>query len=70
MSTWVCERCGEIVRNAYEQVERRVEYRRVAKLARLRTWAVERLCITCALDDFERHDHPHGRSEIAQEALF
>lgn len=70
MGAWRCDRCGEIVHNTYSQVERRDEYRRVAGLKRMRTWVVERLCVTCAEADFERHDHPHGRIHAEQGAMW
>jgi hypothetical protein len=46
---------------SYDQVERRVEYRSVATLSRLRTWRLALICRKCAMDEWEHHDHPHGR---------
>ena len=56
----LCERCG-LRMASYDQVELRAEYRSVAGLRRMRTWRVALICRTCAMEDFERHDHPHGR---------
>jgi hypothetical protein len=56
----ICERCG-LRMSSYDQVELRAEYRSVAGLRRMRTWRVALICRTCAMEDFERHDHPHGR---------
>jgi hypothetical protein len=46
---------------SYDQVELRTEYRSVVGLRRLRTWRVALICRTCAMDEWERHDHPNGR---------
>jgi hypothetical protein len=57
----LCERCG-LRMASFDQVELRAEYRSVTGLRRLRTWRVALICRACAMDDFERHDHPHGRA--------
>ncbi|HLW45142.1 MAG TPA: hypothetical protein VKR78_02920 [Acidimicrobiales bacterium] len=56
----ICSSCGLRIA-AHDQVERRVEYRSVVGLRRLRTWRLALICRRCAFDEWEAHDYPHGR---------
>lgn len=56
-----CDRCGARLQSSHDQIERRIEYRSVASLRRLRTWRVALVCRLCAAAEWSLHDHPHGR---------
>lgn len=58
-----CERCGGAIRSPWDSVEVRVEYRRVAKLSRLRTWRERLICLTCAQAEWDAHDNPSGAQQ-------
>ncbi len=60
MTTGLCQRCG-LRMTSREMVERRLEYRSVVGLKRLRTWRLALICRACAFAEWEAHDHPHGR---------
>ncbi len=60
VTTGLCERCG-LRMTSRETVERRLEYRSIVGLERLRTWRLSLICRGCALEEWEAHDHPHGR---------
>jgi hypothetical protein len=45
-----------------DQIEVRIEYRARGSLRRLRTWIVRLVCRSCAADEWDHHDFPHGRS--------
>ena len=62
MTLGTCERCGAPIRSPWDAVEVRVEYRRMAKLSRLRTWRERLVCMTCAQGEWDHHDNP-GRVE-------
>ena len=62
-----CERCGAPMRSPWDQVEVRVEYRRVAKLSRLRTWRERLVCMACAQAEWGHHDNP---DRVEQRGLF
>jgi hypothetical protein len=49
-----CERCGKRLSTS-DAVERRVEYRRLRDLKRLRTWRVELVCGSCTAADIAEH---------------
>lgn len=67
MALGSCERCGAPIRSPWDAVEVRVEYRRVAKLSRLRTWRERLVCLTCAQAEWDRHD---GKDRADQGALW
>jgi hypothetical protein len=56
-----CSRCGDAA-SSHDQIEVRVEYRSVRSLRRIRTWRVRMVCRSCAMAEWEAHDHPHGRA--------
>ena len=65
--TGTCETCGKPVRSPWDVVEVRQEYRRLAKLSRLRTWRVRLVCMSCAEAEWQAHDNPAG---VGQGALW
>lgn len=62
-----CAACRATFRTS-TGVERRVEYRSLGALQRLRTWRTAWVCRACADAEAEAHDFPHGRAGV-QEAL-
>lgn len=58
MAVGTCERCGAPIRSPWDAVEVRTEYRRVAKLSRLRTWQDRLVCLNCAEAEWAAHDNP------------
>jgi hypothetical protein len=67
MALGSCERCGAWVETPWDAVEVRVEYRRVAKLSRLRTWRERLVCMACAQAEWDHHDNPQ---HVEQGALW
>ena len=64
----LCSRCGDRLSTA-TAVEVRREYRALSNLSRVRTWRERLVCRTCAFDEAEHHDHPHGRPDVEQGRL-
>lgn len=58
MAAGTCERCGARIGSPWDAVEVRTEYRRLAKLSRLRTWRERLICMTCARAEWDHHDNP------------
>jgi hypothetical protein len=67
-TTFVCSKCKEVVRNSWEQIERRIEYRLKANNGRHRVLLDCLLCIKCA--DAEVDAVRKGDSSGEQSALF
>jgi hypothetical protein len=67
MALGTCERCGAAIHSPWDAVEVRTEYRRVAKLSRLRTWRDRLICLMCARAEWDQHDNP---ARAQQEALW
>jgi hypothetical protein len=55
-----CDNCRDPLTSPWDTFEERVEYRRVAKLARARTWRIRLLCRSCAELVWRKHDNPSG----------
>lgn len=47
-AAWFCGGCGEIIRNPYERIEKRIEYRTIKGQARYAVILVGHLCKACA----------------------
>ena len=62
-----CDNCSARIESPYDAIEERIEYRRVAKLSRERTWRLRLLCRPCAELVWRRHDNPEN---VKQGGLF
>ena len=58
-----CDNCQEPITSPWEAFEERIEYRRLAKLARVRTWKLRLLCRPCAELTWRQHDRPAGAEQ-------
>lgn len=50
--TWICASCQEPIRNPYDRLEKRLEYRMVKTQGRYRTRVIAHMCKACV--DAER----------------
>lgn len=62
-----CDNCGKTITSSWDAFEERLEFRRLAKLTRERTWRLRLLCRPCAVLVWRQHDNPEG---VQQAALF
>lgn len=53
MSAWVCSVCGEVIRQAWDRLERRVEYRRIRDRSSYRIVKTGDICQACADKEVE-----------------
>lgn len=57
---FVCEVCREVIRNPWDRLEKRIEFRRISDQGRYRTNIIGRYCITCAEDELgSKSTGPH-----------
>jgi hypothetical protein len=63
VSAGTCAKCGKAIQSTWDVIEVRKEYRRVAGLARERTWLVRILCRECAQAEWDAHDNPSGAQQ-------
>ena len=48
MTGWICSVCGELIRQAWGRLERRVEYRRIRDRSTYRVVKTGDICQACA----------------------
>lgn len=65
MSTFVCARCKEVIRNLYDRFEERTEYRRVSDQGRYAVLLKRHLCRTCVDAEIAIVRPPSGYSQDA-----